>query len=87
MENVDKEDKKPHTVEILVNEQPVLINQKEVTGLEIKTAAIAQGVLIELNFSLQEELPNGTSNTIGNNDIVHIREHLKFTALTPDDNS
>lgn len=88
MENVDKEDKKHHSVVILVNEQPVTITQKEATAVEIKTAAKAQGVHIEINFLLIEELPNGTSKNIGDNDPpIHIREHLKFTAIAPDDNS
>lgn len=80
-----KKDKKPVT--ILVNEQDVLIDQKEATGFEIKTSAIAQGVLIQQNFVLQEELPNGTSKIIGDSDSVKIHPNLKFTAIAPDDNS
>lgn len=80
-----KKDKKP--VSILVNEQDVLIDAKEVNGLEIKNSAIAQGVLIQANFILQEELPNGTSKIIGDNDVVKIHPNLKFTAIAPDDNS
>ena len=57
------------------------------TGAEIKAAAIAQGAHIQQNFILQEELPNGTSRVIGDDDQVHLREHLRFTAIAPDDNS
>jgi hypothetical protein len=77
----------PHTVTVTVNEQPVVLNGQSATGAQIKAAAIAQGVHIQLNFVLQEELPNGTSRIVGDNDEVHLRAHLKFTALAPDDNS
>jgi hypothetical protein len=76
-----------HEVAISVNEQPVTMHGKEATGLEIKRAAIAQGVPIGENFVLQEELSNGTSRIVGDNDRVHLRPHLRFTAIAPDDNS
>ena len=75
-----------HTV-VSVNEQPVTLEGKTATGAEIKRAAIAQGVLIQQDFVLQEELPNGTSKVIGNHDLVELRPHLRFTAIAPDDNS
>lgn len=74
-------------VTISVNEQPVALQGHIATGAEIKAAAIEQGVLIQPNFVLQEELPNGTSRVVGDNDEVHLREHLRFTAIAPDDNS
>ncbi len=76
---------KIHTIS--VNEMPVKIKGHSATGAEIKAAAIAQGVLIKQNFVLQEELPNGTSRIIGDADSVHLRDHLRFTAIAPDDNS
>ncbi len=76
-----------HEVTILVNEQPVKLRGNSATGAAIKVAAIAQGVHIEQNFVLQEELPNGTSRIVGDNDEVHLRGHLRFTAIAPDDNS
>src|ERR1700688_2819259 len=81
------DDAHKHTVTVLVNEQPVKLHGHSATGAEIKAAAIAQGVQIQPNFVLQEELPNGTSRIVGNNDKVHLREHLRFTAIAPDDNS
>jgi Multiubiquitin len=76
-----------NTVTVSVNEQPVKLYGHTATGEEIKKAAIAQGVHIQSNFVLQEELPNGTSRVVGDNDKVHLREHLRFTAIMPDDNS
>lgn len=79
------------TITVTVNEQAVEIAinppDRTATGAEIKAAAIEQGVLIQPNFVLQEELPNGTSKIIGDNDDVRLREHLRFTAIAPDDNS
>jgi Multiubiquitin len=79
--------KPEHIVVITVNEQPVSLKGHSASGATIKVAAIAQGVAIQPNFVLQEELPNGTSRIIGDNDVVHLREHLRFTAIAPDDNS
>lgn len=77
----------PHTVVVTVNEQPVTLEGQTATGSQIKAAAIAQGVHIQANFVLQEELPNGTSRIVGDTDPVHLRPHLRFTAIQPDDNS
>ncbi|QQS40017.1 MAG: multiubiquitin domain-containing protein [Acidobacteriota bacterium] len=74
-------------VRIFVNEQEVEMKKRTATGSEIKTAAIAQGVQIQQNFMLMEELPNGTSRKIGDADEVRLRPHMKFTAIAPDDNS
>src|SRR4051812_20385034 len=76
-----------HIVNVTVNEQPVKLEGHQATGAQIKAAAFAQGVHIQQNFVLQEELPNGTSRIVGDNDEVHLREHLRFTAIAPDDNS
>lgn len=84
-ESADK--KHEHKVTVVVNEQPVVLDKGTVTGAVIKSAAKTQGVHIELNFVLQEELPNGTSKIIGDNDPVSLHEHLRFTAIAPDDNS
>jgi hypothetical protein len=79
--------KKPKTVEIEVNAKPVQIDEREVTGAEIKASAISQGVAIQPNFVLQQELANGSSKVIGDADPVRIRPNLSFTAIAPDDNS
>ncbi|MDA8230651.1 MAG: multiubiquitin domain-containing protein [Magnetospirillum sp.] len=76
-----------HVMVVTVNEQAVKLEGDSATGLEIKAAAIAQGAAIQINFVLQEELPNGTSRVIGDHDRIHLREHLRFTAIAPDDNS
>lgn len=88
--NKDDDDKgpgRPRTIEIEVNGKPVEMPKAEATGLAIKEAAIAQGVNIQVGFMLQQELPNGSSKVVGNDDIIQLRKHLRFTAIAPDDNS
>jgi hypothetical protein len=76
-----------HTVTITVNNHPVEVADKLLTGVEIKEAAIAQGVSIQLDFLLSEQLPNGQAQIVGDTDQVKIHEHSKFTAVAGDDNS
>ena len=75
------------TVTIEVNEQKVKMPGGPATGLEVKEAAIKQGVNIQTNFVLQVEMPNGSSKVVGDDDKVFLTEHLAFTAIAADDNS
>lgn len=77
----------PPPITVTVNEQTVTVESRTLTGTELKAAAIAQGVAIQSNFVLQEELANGTSRIVGDRDEIHWRAHLRFTAIAPDDNS
>jgi hypothetical protein len=87
LEKSHEKGKHDHTVEITVNERPVVLQDKNTTGLEIKKAAIAQGVPIKEDFILQQELPNGGQRVIGDNDPVKVHPHDRFTAIDRDDNS
>jgi hypothetical protein len=74
-------------VEIIVNKKPVRIEGHEATGLEIKQAAIHQGVDIQLDFQLAEIRPDGEHRIIGDADKIHLHEGEKFIATASDDNS
>jgi hypothetical protein len=76
-------------ITIHVNERSVVMLGHEQTGLEIKEAAIAQGVPIKLDFVLSIERGQGQDQTkvVGNDDRVQINEHSRFTAVDDDDNS
>ncbi|BAJ30980.1 MULTISPECIES: multiubiquitin domain-containing protein [Kitasatospora] len=76
-----------HQVTITVNTKAVTVTGPRLTGLQIKEAAIAQGVQIELDFLLSEELPSGETRIVGDADEVTVNKHSKFTAVAGDDNS
>jgi Multiubiquitin len=76
-----------HTIEITVNNCLVQVEDKRLTGLEIKEAAIAQGVPIQLDFLLSEQLKHGETRIVGDSDEVKVDKHSKFTAVAGDDNS
>lgn len=78
---------KKHLVTITVNESAVRISGPRVTGLEIKQAAIAQGVDIQLDFVLSQEFPNRQTEVIGDDDTVTVNKNSRFVAIAPDDNS
>ncbi|MEZ5736661.1 MAG: multiubiquitin domain-containing protein [Novosphingobium sp.] len=89
MASPDKPDKdpKPKKIQIEVNGNEIVVPEKEMTGAEIKTAAIEQNVQIQPNFVLQLELANGTSKVIADTEEVKLHNHMSFTAIAPDDNS
>lgn len=78
-----------HATTISVNRAPVNMPDDRSTGLEIKQAAIEQGVKIDLNFQLLLEHGNGHGKpkVIGDNEPVHLKEGASFVAIAPDDNS
>lgn len=78
---------KPKQVTVEVNGNPVVLDAKVMTGLEIKQAAIAQQVQIQPDFVLQLERPNGEYDPIGDNEEVHVHKGMNFNAIAPDDNS
>jgi len=78
---------KSRTITVSVNEKPVALKNEEVTGREIKQAAIDQGVAIEIDFILVEERPNGRTKVIGDNDTVKVTNKSRFSANAGDDNS
>ncbi len=85
-QQVDGAAKRPHTVEIIVNTKPVELPEREVTGLEIKQAAIAQGVDIQVTFQLSVR-HGGHYKVVGDTDPVKVHHHQDFLCVDKDDNS
>ncbi|QLG13483.1 hypothetical protein HLB42_21405 (plasmid) [Deinococcus sp. D7000] len=77
----------PHDVIIHVNETSVTIPGPKASGADIKRAAIAQGVQLDMDFILQEEVNNGSTQQIGDEDVITINKNSRFLAIAPDDNS
>ena len=84
-ERGDKPKLKPVTIH--VNEHPVSMPDDHATGSEIKQQAILQGVQIQPDFTLVEELDNGRTQNVGNNDEVKLKKTSRFLANDGDDNS
>lgn len=78
---------KPKQIEIEVNAKPVIVDERELTGAEIKATAIAQGVSIQPEFALYVDLANGTSKAVGNDELIRVHPHMSFSAIAQDDNS
>lgn len=76
-----------HLVTIHVNTKPVRIAGPKATGEQIKQVAIDQGVKIQLDFILSEELPDGRTRIVGDQEAVTINNESKFRAVADDDNS
>jgi len=76
-------------VTIFVNggNNPVQIMRGVHTGLEIKQAAIEQGVKIQLDFVLSLEKGNGETQIIGDTDKVRVKRGQHYVAIADDDNS
>jgi hypothetical protein len=74
-------------VEIFVNTKPIVMERGEHTGLEIKLAAAAQGVNIQLDFVLSLEKRRGETQIIGDNDKVKVKKGQHYVAIADDDNS
>lgn len=74
-------------VEIFVNDPPVKIERGDHTGLEIKQAAIDQGVRIQIDFVLSLVKGPGQTQIIGDTDTVKVKKGQHYTAIADDDNS
>lgn len=78
----------PGSVTVAVNRRPVVLDRHRVTGLEIKEAAIDQGVEIELDFLLTFEAHDGhPAQDVDDDDIVTVTKHSMFSANDGDDDS
>ncbi|WP_326912930.1 hypothetical protein [Rhizobium johnstonii] len=66
---------------ITVNKNKVTMRRGWTTGRGIKSAAIAQGVNIREDFVLDQELPNGDTQLIGDNDPVFVKGGERFGAV------
>jgi Multiubiquitin len=79
----------PHhdRVEIHVNEKPVHLKGHHHTGLQIKEAAIAQQVKIQLDFLLYLVRHHHPNKPVGDDEEVELTHESRFHAIADDDNS
>ena len=76
-------------ITIKVNNKDVTMTQNQVKGIEIKQAAIDQGVDIQLSFHLKMETEGGGWTDISDDEKVNIsNKHRRvFRAIEGDENS
>jgi Multiubiquitin len=75
-------------VTVTVNNKPVVLDEHRVTGLEVKEAAIAQGVEIQLDFHLVLEAEDGhPAREIPDDETITVTKESVFTANDGDDDS
>ena len=77
----------PHVITIHVNTKPVVMTGSRHTGLEIKQAAIAQKVKIDVSFLLYLIRQHQPNKLIEDGETVTITDHSEFHAVADDDNS
>lgn len=80
-------ERRPVKVTVTVNNQPVILPSRELTGLEIKQAAIAQGVPIDTGFQLSVKRGNGRYEVVDDDERIRVHPNQEFLAVPPDDNS
>lgn len=75
------------TIDVTVNTKPVTLTQRKQSGLRIKEAAIAQGVGIQLDFSLYIIEGNSPLKPVADSDTIEVHNKEAFKAVAPDDTS
>ncbi|MFH9562684.1 multiubiquitin domain-containing protein [Streptomyces globisporus] len=80
-------ERRPVKVTVTVNNQPLILPGRELTGLEIKQAAIAQGLPIDIGFQLSVKRGNGRYEVIDDGERIRVHPNQEFLAVPPDDNS
>jgi hypothetical protein len=74
-------------VSILVNKKVVKLSGHHANGLEIKQAAIAEGVSIKLDFNLFKIKEDGSLSPVQDHEKIRLHDGEKFSATAPDDSS
>ena len=75
------------TITVLVNKRLVVFEERKQTGLQIKSAAIAQEVPIQADFPLFIVHGQHNLQPVGDGELVTLHPHQEFRAVAPDDNS
>lgn len=83
-DKVGNPERGPKPVTVSFNGQPVELPKGEITGAEIKAAAIAQGVSIQPDFSLFRRGKDGLE-PIRDGEEIRPKKGEKFSAVAPDD--
>lgn len=83
METVKAEHEKQVVIDIMVNGAPVPVHHKELSGLDIKEAAIKAGLPIKLGFALFLEEKHHEEVEIADDEFVKVADGDRFVAAKP----
>lgn len=84
----EEDDRKPRKkIEVTVNRRIVLLIGPKQTGMEVKQAAMAQGVAIQLEFQLSIRNNNGKFRVVADSEVLKVEDGQVFRAVASDDNS
>lgn len=75
-----------HPVTITLNNRPVKLHDHKTTGLEIKEAAVDQGVSIQVSFALFR-ITGNAQHPVRNDEEITVHNDERFRAVAADDNS
>lgn len=75
------------SVPIEVNHKPVKVDGPTATGLQIKQAAIDQGVSIQVDFHLSVIGEDGKEVRVDDDESIALHHDMQFFAVAGDDNS
>jgi hypothetical protein len=86
-ENQNQVSQHRKTIIVKVNNRDVSFIEHRVTGADIKSTAISQGVPIQQDFQLFEVRHGEPLKPIRDDESVNLHEGEQFRATAPDDNS
>lgn len=72
---------------VKVNGQLVAIDKRKQTGASLKSAAVAAGVPIQVDFVLSRVLDSGEQPVVADDAEITVKYHDEFWAIPGDDNS
>lgn len=79
--------KPPEVITVEFNFTPLDLPKDEMTGAEIKAAAITHGLPVQPGFVLSVTRRNGKFEVVADTETVKVRSGLSFTCVDSDDNS
>ncbi len=85
-QNVEEKTEKAHAVTIKVNGNDVTLQSRKATGMQIKQAAIAQGVAIQPDFNLYRRV-GGKLKLVPDSETIELHDNEEFKAVTPEEPS
>lgn len=82
----DQHERPPTRIAVTVNDHPIILPARRMTGAQIKAAAVEQGADLQVGFQLSVERGHHY-DVVGDDEVVEVHKGEEFIAVAPDDNS